>query len=471
MAFRGKTLTTDKRLQDAGSVVANEQMITEKLERTRELREDVDQAGKRLLLKTQLDSDLTKVESKLGENVREYERSVKTLEDEIQRLERKAKLREEVPCQDPENFDNSPGAQTFNSPDDFKGCQFLVEAVAASVQIPDEKAELAELKANKNELNKLELKQRQTIQDQIEEVGYDQDRHREIQKELGSLQSEGWDKLAEKIAEARGSITQLEKQLKDSIGDIEITTAERDSHQVDEAKYVELSTLTVEIKDLQKSRKTDLDKYTARDRELGQEIAKLQGRLETIQKAKTSIEQTETRLTALRAQSSIGDAYLVAVSRDGIPFLLLERAIPSLQNSVNDILTETPVAIEIEPLRELASGKIAEGVSIRYSDANGVFPLPTASGFQRMILGMALRAGVAELEQLATGFRIELVYIDEGFGAFDGTNLEAAHDVLRRIARRFEKVIYITHIDQLKSIADTSIRVIPSAEGSRIEVA
>jgi exonuclease SbcC len=127
--------------------------------------------------------------------------------------------------------------------------------------------------------------------------------------------------------------------------------------------------------------------------------------------------------------------------------------------------------VEIEAQREQASGKIADGVSIRYRDEHGVHTIATASGAQGQMLGMSIYAGVADLERMATGAKKELFYIDEGFGSLDDGNLEGIQSVLRKIAQRFEKVIYITHIEQLKAIADMSIRAIPSAEGSRIEVA
>jgi DNA repair exonuclease SbcCD ATPase subunit/DNA repair exonuclease SbcCD nuclease subunit len=464
------------RAESAQSILENESTIRLKTEEVTKLKDRVDQFQKKLVAMTQLASDLTKVESKIGENVREHERAVKDFESEIERLERKAKLSKEVPCEGREWFEVGLDPEAFDDDDkthyrDMSGCQFLVDAVAAGQALPIQKSALAELESQKADLNKLEFKQRYTLQKEIETLDYDQKLHQAAQKELGRLQAEGWEKLARKAAEARGSLDQMEHQIKDIAEEVAKAVRERDGHQVDEAQY---SALTVELSALNGAHKDgseSLDWHLNRNGEIGRQLAKLEGLIETNQKTKTEIEKTETRLAVLRAQASIGEAYIKAVSRDGIPFLLLERAIPSLQTSVNDILTETPVSIEIEALRELASGKIAEGVSIRYRDSNGIHPLPSASGFQCMILGMALRAGIAELEQVATGFRVELVYIDEGFGAFDDANLETAHDVLRRIGRRFVKVVYITHVSELKAIADVDMRVVPSAVGSRLEVA
>jgi exonuclease SbcC len=60
--------------------------------------------------------------------------------------------------------------------------------------------------------------------------------------------------------------------------------------------------------------------------------------------------------------------------------------------------------------------------------------------------------------------------IDEGFGTLDNTGIEKIKEAINSIRNDFEKIIVITHIDELKDAFPSRINVTKTASGSVIEL-
>jgi exonuclease SbcC len=60
--------------------------------------------------------------------------------------------------------------------------------------------------------------------------------------------------------------------------------------------------------------------------------------------------------------------------------------------------------------------------------------------------------------------------IDEGFGTQDGPGRERLVEAINTIQNDFEKIIIITHIDELKDAFPARIEVWKTPEGSRLMV-
>jgi len=162
-----------------------------------------------------------------------------------------------------------------------------------------------------------------------------------------------------------------------------------------------------------------------------------------------------------QAQATLAgvQVYLAATSRDGIPYLLLEKSIPRLRELCNYFLAgnRDQLAIDIEAQATTTKGRQVNDPAIFFNDAKGRHGLADLSGYQRMVVGSALRAALALIEVELTGSRISVFTQDEGFAASDKDNLLFYHTLLRRLADHFGRVIYISHQDELREGADTLI--------------
>ena len=68
------------------------------------------------------------------------------------------------------------------------------------------------------------------------------------------------------------------------------------------------------------------------------------------------------------------------------------------------------------------------------------------------------------------GARLQTLVIDEGFGTQDGQGRERLVEAISAIRDDFEKIIVITHIDELKDAFPTRIDVWKTDEGSQVAI-
>lgn len=179
----------------------------------------------------------------------------------------------------------------------------------------------------------------------------------------------------------------------------------------------------------------------------------------------------EARQALAQAQEAVNIARIFAraMSRDGIPFLMLERAIPALESFANEFLADEDLRIEIEPVRDLVSGEQKSEVTVRYRDGLGLQDLARSSGEQTMKLGIALRFALARVQAEAHGISATLVLWDEGFGACDAVQKVGCARILARVAQWSGRVLFVSHDEEVRAAADSRIAVVIRDGASVVE--
>lgn len=205
---------------------------------------------------------------------------------------------------------------------------------------------------------------------------------------------------------------------------------------------------------------------------LSERLAQMRARLEQAEKVAVEITRTVAEHHAAVREVELLALYVRAVGRDGLPFLVLERAVPALEARANHFLGEgSDLRVAIESARDLQSGEQRADVVVRYTNRFGGHELAAASGFERVALGYALRAALSQVQAEAHGVKVSHWVADEGWGAFDERNLLHGQQMLRRLAAQFERVFFVSHVGAIREVAETHLRVIPDAvHGSRLEV-
>ena len=69
-----------------------------------------------------------------------------------------------------------------------------------------------------------------------------------------------------------------------------------------------------------------------------------------------------------------------------------------------------------------------------------------------------------------SGAPLPTLFIDEGFGTQDADGLDKLIDAIKAIQDDFQKIIVITHIDNLKEAFESRIEVVKTSEGSTFSV-
>jgi DNA repair exonuclease SbcCD ATPase subunit len=354
-------------------------------------------------------------------------------------------------------------------------CKFLADAVGAAKSIPKFEALLADL-THKAEGQKFkeerDVGECKVIIDiaKKEAAGLEK-----IYAAIEVLDRGKWEKKAQEIDRAETEIDHDRTRLAEATAE-EIDLGKQLKAMGEppsrEALDTELRSLEKPISDLEKQIKIAEASRDLSNVEIGQFKARLTACREATEKQK-KLTKDEAELTG---SITVLSEYVRAVSRDGLPFLLLEKALPTLQTYTNEFLGSGSdngqfLRVKIDPLRDLVTGEQRNEVVIWFDDEKGTHPLTEASGAQRNRLGYSLRCALARIQAEAIGCEVKLAWLDEGWGAFDESNIVLAQGMLKRFADVFERVIFITHMSEVKEIAETIITVRPDPKnGSTLEV-
>lgn len=183
--------------------------------------------------------------------------------------------------------------------------------------------------------------------------------------------------------------------------------------------------------------------------------------------------QERTRITQLQELCFEYQALAQALSKDGIQALLIEEAIPEIEQQANLLLsklTENQAHLTIESLRDLKSGATKETLDIKISDPLGIRPYEMFSGGEAFRIDFALRIAISKLLARRAGATLQLLIIDEGFGSQDEEGLAHIMEALYKIQEDFSKIIIVSHLPSMKDQFPVQFYVLKTPHGSTIRV-
>ena len=107
-----------------------------------------------------------------------------------------------------------------------------------------------------------------------------------------------------------------------------------------------------------------------------------------------------------------------------------------------------------------------ETLDIFISDEVGERNYDMFSGGERFRVDFALRIALSKLLAWRAGAPLPTLFIDEGFGTQDAEGRDRILDVIKAIEDRFERILVITHLDEVKEAFPVRIEVTRSNAGS-----
>ena len=197
----------------------------------------------------------------------------------------------------------------------------------------------------------------------------------------------------------------------------------------------------------------------------------LQGELKKIHALEQEIEHKQHALRAARDEQSIYQELTDALSKRGVQALLIETVLPRVEEEANLLLgrmTDDRMHLKLETQRERKSGKgePVETLEIKISDELGARSYELFSGGEAFRVNLALRIALSKVLAHRKGAPLPTLFIDEGFGTQDAAGKEKILDVIRAIEDDFQKIIIITHLDELKESFPVRIEVEKQETGS-----
>ncbi len=307
------------------------------------------------------------------------------------------------------------------------------------------------------------------VRGQLEELGYDDSAYTDALRRMRELEPFGQLKL------------RLETAREQLPGEKQVQAQNREQA---ERLSKELESLGQQVADGERSA-AQLPAERARLEEVEREVSTLEGGLQSALSRKALLEDRVQRLAILEQElvrsaeaqaraledQGIYQELVSAFGRQGIQAMLIETVVPRLEEETNVLLgrmTDNRMHVKLETQRERrsGSGEPIETLEINVSDELGARSYEMYSGGEAFRVNLALRIALSRVLSQRTGAPLPTLFIDEGFGSQDASGRERILDVISAIEDDFDKIIVITHLDDLKDMFPVRIEVQKDENGS-----
>jgi exonuclease SbcC len=349
----------------------------------------------------------------------------------------------------------------------------FAQAQEAATELTWHRARLAEV-AKRLKEGEFALEQKAALVDldaRIKSLGYDAARHHSVGQRLAEF--DRYDELKRRLDEAKELIEQEKESLawaEDRAGrwrSARDAEAERREALAQELKALpEIGTKLAEAGRV-------YDAVLARQAQGRKMLGAVEQKLERCAVLEKSKQEKSRALTRAAAEKGIYEELATAFGKKGIQALVIEQVLPEIEDEANRLLgrmTDSRMSVRLETQRLTKRGEPVETLDIRVSDELGTRSYEMFSGGEAFRIDFALRIALSKLLARRAGAPLPTLFIDEGFGTQDSSGREKLVEAINSIQDDFEKIIVITHIEELKDAFPVRIEVTKTAEGSMISM-
>ena len=307
------------------------------------------------------------------------------------------------------------------------------------------------------------------IEDQIQSLGYDDEARQQSYAETRELAH---------FEERQGQLTQAEASLPAEQESLARTQDILNRRRIDLEHAQERRTTgeqsISELPQLQtglKAAESGLAELESTRQTTTARLGYLDGEVRRLQSLRREVTRDSARLTALKEDEGIYQELVTAFGRQGIQAMLIETVVPRLEEEANLLLgrmTDNRMQVKLETQRERRSGRgdPIETLEINVSDELGPRSYEMYSGGEAFRVNLSLRIALSKVLAQRMGAPLPTLFIDEGFGSQDAAGRERILDVISAIENDFDKIIVVTHLDDMKDVFPVRIEVQKGDDGS-----
>lgn len=306
-------------------------------------------------------------------------------------------------------------------------------------------------------------------------IGYDALEHEKVsQAELSGRSSED---AMRQVDKARAALSPLEREIttiETSIAKEEKSlTSLMEEKQAAEKEYEEMAARIPNKSILEREVYTLKEQTNIKRSEVGAAENNLNNLKNIRERQKTLLAQRDEILRQISRLKDLERAF----SKDGVPALLIEQALPEIEIQANDLLerlSNETMSLKFETQADYKSGKRTdkkETLEIKISDSSGEYrEYEMYSGGEAFRVNFAIRLALSRVLAHRAGARLQTLVIDEGFGSQDADGRQRLIEAINQVRRDFEKILVITHLEELKDAFPARIEVEKGTNGSSVRV-
>jgi exonuclease SbcC len=416
--------------------------------------------------RTQLIEELTSQGRQLGDRYRQNQALLKDFEARVAALE--------------SELAGLPSAQ-----DELRRSNRLFDQVADRLRLIEQQTELWQTNVEPRRIEIARLleaesyapearTQLEAIDAGLRAIGYDANAHdRARQAELDGRATEAQMRAIESaraaLAPLEREITALEKQLGEQQEE-----AGRQQAAFDQAA-ASYAAASAGLPDLDQA-ESDLDTLQEQENRLRGEVGAARQKVDVLEKLRTRRKDLDkTREDKTRRISRL-KVLEKAFSKDGVPALLIEQALPDIEAQANDLLDRLSggqMSVTFATQREYKDKNRddkKETLDILINDGAGQRDYEMFSGGEAFRVNFAIRLALSRVLAQRAGARLQTLVIDEGFGSQDTEGRQRLIEAINVVKKDFAKILVITHLEELKEAFPNRIEVEKTARGSTLTV-
>lgn len=319
-----------------------------------------------------------------------------------------------------------------------------------------------------------EQKQLTKLDKELAKLGYDASAHdeaREKERELRSVEEEhGNLKSAKEVSK------QIEGEIKNLSDEIANRKSEIENFEADyQTAKANLEATEAQSPDLDEAER-ELFRLREEENNIRSELGGAQQRVDILKTQRVRKADFEKERVELQKRIAQHKTLERAFGKDGVPALLIEQALPQIEDKANELLdrlSDGQMSIRFITQAEYKDKKrdeLKETLDIQISDSAGSRGYEMYSGGEAFRVNFAIRLALSEILAQRKGARLQTLVIDEGFGSQDVQGRQRLIEAINLVKHDFAKILVITHLDELKDAFPSRIEVEKTERGSTVRV-
>ena len=193
-----------------------------------------------------------------------------------------------------------------------------------------------------------------------------------------------------------------------------------------------------------------LDDLKIKIGDINSDLQNIHGEIQVFRSSKKSIMDTMEKVKVMEKKYEAYEYYLDSIKRDGIPYELIEKSLPTIEGEVNDILSQI---VDFNVILEMDGKNI--NTYIVYDEDN-VWPLELCSGMEKFVSSLSLRTALINVSNLP---RSNFLAIDEGWGKMDADNLNSVYMLFQYLKGLFQFTLIVSHIESMRDTVDSLVEI------------
>jgi exonuclease SbcC len=309
------------------------------------------------------------------------------------------------------------------------------------------------------------------VEAELNKLGYDADKHEQARQLFSQTQpyeaeKRRLDEAEKMITQEKDNAAKAEEAAQGLRQSLEVETQKR------ETLSAELTGLPQLIEELTGA-ETEYRNITSQRSRVQETVGSIKTKIQRCDDLTRKKHENEARLAGVLKEAGIYAELARAFGKTGIQALLIETALPDIESEANRLLgrmTDNRMHVKFETQRETKKGDVRETLDINISDELGTRNYEMFSGGEAFRINFAIRIALSRLLARRAGAPLPTLIIDEGFGTQDSTGMEKLIEAINSIQEDFDKILVITHMEDLKDAFPVRIDITKTAEGSTISV-